>query len=160
MWGKLERYLKERPIVTVRLVNYKISVIENKPPGVYTVNNEQVNVFEAVAMAGDLTIYGKQDNVRIIRTVDGKQNLTINLNDENIIYSPTSIYGKNDIVYVEPNKAKETECQHWFFHQSFDFHNLYTYISPGGVNGQYFYDKKYNSLTNTIYIYEHQSYRH
>ena len=88
--GKLERYLKERPIVTVRLVNYKISVIgEVSRPGVYTVNNEQVNVFEAVAMAGDLTIYGKRDNVRIIRTVDGKQNLvTINLNDENIIYSP------------------------------------------------------------------------
>lgn len=52
--GKLERYLKERPIVTVRLVNYKISVIgEVSRPGVYTVNNEQVNVFEAVAMAGD-----------------------------------------------------------------------------------------------------------
>ena len=50
--GKLERYLKERPIVTVRLVNYKISVIgEVSRPGVYTVNNEQVNVFEAVAMA-------------------------------------------------------------------------------------------------------------
>lgn len=94
--GKLERYLKERPIVTVRLINYKISVIgEVSRPGVYTVNNEQVNVFEAVAMAGDLTIYGKRDNVRIIRTVDGKQNLvTINLNDENIIYSPTFIYGR------------------------------------------------------------------
>ena len=88
--GKLERYLKERPIVTVRLVNYKISVIgEVSRPGVYTVNNEQVNVFEAVAMAGDLTIYGKRDNVRIIRTVDGKQKLiTI-------------------IVYVETNKAKK-----------------------------------------------------
>ena len=98
-----------RPIVTVRLVNYKISVIgEVSRPGVYTVNNEQVNVFEAVAMAGDLTIYGKRDNVRIIRTVDGKQNLvTINLNDENIIYSPDFYLRQNDIVYVEPNKAKK-----------------------------------------------------
>lgn len=107
--GKLERYLKECPIVTVRLVNYKISVIgEVSRPGVYTVNNEQVNVFEAVAMAGDLTIYGKRDNVRIIRTVDGKQKLiTINLNDENIIYSPDFYLRQNDIVYVEPNKAKK-----------------------------------------------------
>ena len=107
--GKLERYLKERPIVTVRLVNYKISVIgEVSRPGVYTVNNEQVNVFEAVAMAGDLTIYGKRDNVRIIRTVDGKQKLiTINLNDENIIYSPDFYLRQNDILYVEPNKAKK-----------------------------------------------------
>lgn len=107
--GKLERYLKERPIVTVRLVNYKISVIgEVSRPGVYTVNNEQVNVFEAVAMAGDLTIYGKRDNVHIIRTVDGKQKLiTINLNDENIIYSPDFYLRQNDILYVEPNKAKK-----------------------------------------------------
>ena len=75
---------------------------------VYTVNNEQVNVFEAVAMAGDLTIYGKRDNVRIIRTIDGKQKLiTINLNDENIIYSPDFYLRQNDIVYVEPNKAKK-----------------------------------------------------
>ena len=103
--GKLE----ERPIVTVRLVNYKISVIgEVSRPGVYTVNNEQVNVFEAVAMAGDLTIYGKRDNVHIIRTVDGKQKLiTINLNDENIIYSPDFYLRQNDILYVEPNKAKK-----------------------------------------------------
>ena len=94
--GKLERYLKERPIVTVRLVNYKISVIgEVSRPGVYTVNNEQVNVFEAVAMAGDLTIYGKQKLI------------TINLNDENIIYSPDFYLRQNDIVYVEPNKAKK-----------------------------------------------------
>ena len=106
---KLKPYITETPIVTVRMVNYKISVIgEVSRPGVYTVNNEQVNVFEAVAMAGDLTIYGKRDNVRIIRTVDGKQNLvTINLNDENIIYSPDFYLRQNDIVYVEPNKAKK-----------------------------------------------------
>lgn len=107
--GKLERYLKERPIVTVRLVNYKISVIgEVSRPGVYMVSNEQVNVFEAVAMAGDLTIYGKRDNVRIIRTENGKQRLiAVNLNDENIIYSPNFYLQQNDIVYVEPNKAKK-----------------------------------------------------
>lgn len=105
----LERYLKERPIVTVRLVNYKISVIgEVSRPGVYTVSNEQVNVFEALALAGDLTIYGKRDNVRIIRSEDGKQQLiSINLNDENIIYSPHFYLRQNDIVYVEPNKAKK-----------------------------------------------------
>lgn len=137
--GKLERYLKERPIVTVRLVNYKISVIgEVSRPGVYTVNNEQVNVFEAVAMAGDLTIYGKRDNVHIIRTVDGKQKLiTINLNDENIIYSPRLLSTAKRHPLRGAEQGEETECQHWFFHQSSDFHNLYTYI-PGGVNGQYF----------------------
>lgn len=105
---RLERYLKERPIVTVRLVNYKISVIgEVNRPGVYTVNNEQVNLFEAVAMAGDLTIYGKRNNIRIIRKENGKQHLiTMNLNDENLIHSPNFYLRQNDIVYVEPNSAK------------------------------------------------------
>lgn len=107
--GKLERYLKEKPIVTVRLVNYKVSVIgEVSRPGVYTVNNEQINIFEAVAMAGDLTIYGKRDNVRIIRNEGGRQKLiTLNLNDENIIYSPDFYLRQNDILYVEPNQAKK-----------------------------------------------------
>lgn len=105
---RLERYLKERPIVTVRLVNYKISVIgEVNRPGVYTANNEQVNLFEAVAMAGDLTIYGKRNNIRIIRKENGKQRLiTMNLNDENLIHSPDFYLRQNDIVYVEPNSAK------------------------------------------------------
>ena len=80
---KLKRYLKEQPIVTVRLVNYKISVIgEVNHPGIYTVNNGQVNLLEAIAMAGDLTIYGKRNNVRIIRKENNRQRLiTVNLND-------------------------------------------------------------------------------
>lgn len=107
--GRLEYYLKERPIVTVRLVNYKISVIgEVNRPGVYTVNNEQVNILEAIALAGDLTIYGKRKNVRIVRKEGGQQKLiSINLNDENLIYSPDFYLHQNDIVYVEPNKAKK-----------------------------------------------------
>ncbi len=107
--GKLERYLKEKPIVTVRLINYKVSVIgEVGRPGVYTVNNEQITIFEAIAMAGDLSIYGKRDNVRIIRHENGQQKIiTLNLNDENIIYSPDFYLRQNDIVYVEPNRAKK-----------------------------------------------------
>ena len=106
---KLKPYITETPIVTVRMVNYKISVIgEVSHPGVYTVSNEQVNLFEAVAMAGDLTIYGKRDNVRIVRKENGQQKLiTVNLNDENLIYSPDFYLRQNDIVYVEPNKAKK-----------------------------------------------------
>ena len=105
---KLKRYLKEQPIVTVRLVNYKISVIgEVNHPGIYTVNNEQVNLLEAIAMAGDLTIYGKRNNVRIIRKENNRQRLiTINLNDVNVIHSSDFYLHQNDIVYVEPNKAK------------------------------------------------------
>ena len=89
-------------------MNYKISVIgEVNHPGIYTVNNEQVNLLEAIAMAGDLTIYGKRNNVRIIRKENNRQRLiTVNLNDVNVIHSSDFYLHQNDIVYVEPNKAK------------------------------------------------------
>ena len=65
---KLKPYMKEIPIVTVRMVNYKISVIgEVTRPGTFTISNEKVNLLEALAMAGDMTVYGLRDNVKLIR---------------------------------------------------------------------------------------------
>ena len=62
---KLTPYLKETPIVTVRMANYKISVLgEVASPGTFTVSNEKVNVLEALAMAGDMTVYGMRTNVK------------------------------------------------------------------------------------------------
>ena len=61
---KLKSQFREMPIVTVRMVNYKISVIgEVSRPGTFTISNEKVNLFEALAMAGDMTIYGIRNNV-------------------------------------------------------------------------------------------------
>ncbi|BEG99102.1 polysaccharide biosynthesis/export family protein [Bacteroides sedimenti] len=107
--SKLKEYLKEEPIVTVRLVNYKISVLgEVTRPNTYTVENEKINIFEALALAGDLTVYGKRDNVKIIREMeDGQKRVVVlSLNDKNIIFSPYFYLQQNDIVYVQPNKAK------------------------------------------------------
>ena len=84
-------YLKETPIVNVRMVNYKISVLgEVKSPGTFTVSNEKVNVLEALAMAGDMTVYGVRDNVKLVReTADGGRDIQeLNLNDANLIRSP------------------------------------------------------------------------
>ena len=108
---KLRPYLnaKENPVVTVRMANYKISVLgEVNRPGVFTVNNEKINIFEALAQAGDLTIYGVRDNVKLIReNQKGKKEIvTIVLNDANIINSPYYYLQQNDILYVEPNKVK------------------------------------------------------
>ena len=65
---KLKTYLKETPIVTVRMSNYQIAVLgEVARPGMFTVSNEKVNIFEALAMAGDLTIWGMRDNIKLIR---------------------------------------------------------------------------------------------
>ena len=68
---KLKPYIKETPIVTVRMVNYKISVIgEVARPGTFTISNEKVNILEALAMAGDMTVYGLRDDVKLIREND------------------------------------------------------------------------------------------
>ena len=77
-------------------------------PNVYTVDNEKVSILEAIAMAGDLTIYGKRDNVKIIREDEyaHRHIISMNLNDANLIYSPYFYLKQNDIVYVEPNRAK------------------------------------------------------
>lgn len=106
---KLKPYIKETPIVTVRMVNYKISVLgEVARPGTFTINNEKVNLLEALAMAGDMTVWGVRDNVKLIREgADGKQEIvTLDLNKAETILSPYYWLQQNDIVYVTPNKAK------------------------------------------------------
>ena len=107
--GMLKDYIKEDPIVSVKFVNYKISVIgEVARPNTFTIVNEKVNIFEALAMAGDMTIWGRRDNVKIIREdAEGKKRIIyLNLNDKNIIYSDDFYLQQNDVVYVEPNKVK------------------------------------------------------
>ena len=106
---KLKGYIKENTIVTVRMANYKISVIgEVNRPGTFTISNEKVNLFEALAMAGDLTIYGVRDNVKLIREDKNghKQFVTLNLNDADLLLSPYYQLQQNDILYVTPNKTK------------------------------------------------------
>ncbi len=106
---KLKPYLKEEPIVTVRMANYKIAVLgEVTAPGSFTITNEKVNVLEALAMAGDMTIYGVRDNVKLIREdVDGKREIiNLNLNKADIVTSPYYYLKQNDILYVTPNKTK------------------------------------------------------
>lgn len=108
---KIKPYMSktENPIVTVRMINYKISVLgEVNRPGMFTVANEKINVLEALAQAGDLTIYGVRDRVKLIREdATGKKEIhTLNLNSADIINSPYYYMQQNDILYVEPNRVK------------------------------------------------------
>ena len=106
---RLKPYLKESPIVTVRMCNYKISVLgEVARPGSFTIGNEKVNVLKALAMAGDMTIYGVRDNVKLIREdVNGKREIiNLNLNNAEVVTSPYYYLKQNDIIYVTPNKTK------------------------------------------------------
>jgi len=106
---KLQPFLKETPIVTVRMMNYKISVLgEVAKPGTFTISNEKVNVLEALAMAGDMTIWGIRDNVKLVREEEnGKREIILlNLNQADIVDSPYYYLQQNDILYVSPNKTK------------------------------------------------------
>lgn len=106
---KLQPYLKETPIVTVRMANYKISVLgEVNKPGSFTVSNEKVNVLEALAMAGDMTVYGVRDNVKLIREdAQGKREIVmLDLTKSDLVLSPYFYLQQNDILYVTPNKTK------------------------------------------------------
>mgnify|MGYP002526327314 CR=1 FL=1 len=108
---KIMPYLNanENPVVTVRMSSYSISVLgEVARPGSYQVSREKINILEALAQAGDLTIYGVRENVKLIReNAKGHKEIhTINLNDANLLTSPYYYLQQNDIVYVEPNKVK------------------------------------------------------
>lgn len=103
------QYVKKEPTVTIRVENFKIAVLgEVKAPSIYNVPNERVSVLEAVAMAGDLQLTGRRDNVLLIRFKgDGSKEVArINLNDPNLLFSPYFYLQQNDILYVEPNKSK------------------------------------------------------
>lgn len=99
----------ENPVVTVRMSSFRVTVSgEVNSPGVVPVNSEKMSVIEALAQAGDLTIYGRRDNVLLIREneLGQKSQVRINLNDANFINSPYYYVQQNDIIYVQPNKVK------------------------------------------------------
>ncbi|MBB5284703.1 polysaccharide export outer membrane protein [Rhabdobacter roseus] len=104
---RLLTYLRE-PTVTVRTLNFKVSVVgEVNRPAVYVIPDEKIALPEVLSMAGDLTIYGKRDNVLVIREEDGRrQYARVDLTSRQIFNSPYYYLHKNDIVYVEPVKAK------------------------------------------------------
>lgn len=98
----------KNPIVSVKFGNFRFAVLgEVKSPGYFSLPNEKMNVFEAMAQAGDMTQYARKDKVRIIRDVNGKREIiSLNFNDKNILNSPDYYINRYDIIYVEPEKIK------------------------------------------------------
>ena len=99
----------ENPVVTVVMSSYSVSVLgEVARPGSFQVGREKITILEALAQAGDLTIYGVRDKVKLIREdATGKKEIhTLDLTNANIVNSPYYYLQQNDIVYVEPNKVK------------------------------------------------------
>lgn len=106
---KLQPYLKEVPNVTVRTSNYKFSVLgEVNAPGTYTTDAEKVTIFEALAQAGDMTLFSIRDDVQLLRedSTGVRRVYHLNLNEADVAQSPYFYLQQNDVVYVKPTRAK------------------------------------------------------
>lgn len=104
----MEKKLLIDPVVDIRHLNYEVTVLgEVTKPTVITVPSEKISLVKALGLAGDLTIYGKRDNVLLIREEAGQRMVRhINLNSPDFLNSPYYYLQPNDVIYVEPNRAK------------------------------------------------------
>ena len=96
------------PIVTTEIMNFKITVLgEVRSPGVFELRDDRITILEALGRAGDLTIYGRRDNVLVTREGNGEINYyRVNLRSSNLTQSPAFYLQQNDVVYVEPNETQ------------------------------------------------------
>lgn len=108
----ISRSVKD-PIVNVGFLNFSVTVLgEVSKPGRYVVTDQGLTIFDALGLAGDLTIYGKRNNVLVSREVNGKMEFArLNLNDEAIFASPYYHIRQNDVIYVEPSNARAISSQ-------------------------------------------------
>ncbi|MDO3693616.1 polysaccharide biosynthesis/export family protein [Wenyingzhuangia sp. chi5] len=112
---QLEKHLEKKikpflPDVkaNVQLVNFRISILgEVARPGEYTINRDKISVLQAIGLAGDLTIHGKRDNIKIMRDVEGAiKYYHIDLRSKGFMNSPAFYLQQNDVIYIEPNKPR------------------------------------------------------
>ena len=98
----------QNPIVNIKIINFQVTVLgEVQQPGTFTVPDERLSLTQALGLAGDLTIYGRRDNVLIVReTGDTKKYKYVDLTQSDFLNSPFYYLQQNDVVYVEPNSAQ------------------------------------------------------
>jgi len=96
------------PVVNIRILNYKISILgEVNHPGVYSVTDERISIPQAIALAGDLTIYGERRHLQLIRMENGeKKSYYFDLTSPELFSSPNYYLHQNDILYVAPNGTR------------------------------------------------------
>lgn len=121
---ELDKYINQTTII-VKLSNFNLTVLgEVKNPGMYKVYQSQINLFEAVALAGNMTNFAKNSAVKIIRQTDnGSEIITVDMGSADILSSPYYYLKPNDIVYVEPMKIKQ-----WGF-TAFPYATVFSIIS-------------------------------
>lgn len=106
---ELGKYLKE-PTANVRYLNQKFTVLgEVNRPGIYNLLDNHTSLPEVLGVAGDLTIFGRRDNVMLMRTTNGKREvIKLNLNSRDVLETPYYFIRNGDVIYVEPTKGKIT----------------------------------------------------
>lgn len=105
----ISRDLAKNPIVTVDYLNLSVTVLgEVGHPGRFGINREDYTILDAISAAGDLTIYGKRNDIRVLREENGVQRVySVNLNSgKDLTQSPVYYMRQNDVIYVEPNETK------------------------------------------------------
>jgi polysaccharide biosynthesis/export protein len=110
--SKLTTYLRN-PFYSIRFMNYKVTLLgEVNREGIYSVTNERVNIFDAIGLAGGLTIYARRENVMIIREANGKREFArLDLTDPQVFNSPYYFLQQNDLVVVDPARGKTTATE-------------------------------------------------
>ncbi len=111
----LDKKLLKDPLVEIRFLNYEVTVLgEVGSPTVITVPSEKISLLKAIGLAGDLTIYGRRDNVVLIREEQGTRTTRqIDLTSADFLNSPYYYLEPNDIIYVQPNKASAAQSGMW-----------------------------------------------
>ncbi len=105
--SKISVYFKN-PVVNVRFANFKVTVLgEVRQPATFSIPNEKPTVVDALGLAGDITIYGKRNNVLLMRENNGQKEITrLNLDSSSVVSSPYFYLKPNDVLYVEPSESR------------------------------------------------------
>ena len=108
----VSEYLKDA-VISVSLINFRVTVMgEVSRPASFQVIGEKINVLEAIGMAGDLTVFAKRSNIKVIRKAGDKVEVAhLNLNNSSAMRSPFYNLRQNDIVLVEPGKRKGLQAE-------------------------------------------------
>ncbi|ESU22167.1 polysaccharide exporter lipoprotein precursor [Flavobacterium enshiense DK69] len=98
----------QNPTVYISIVNFKVSVLgEVTRPGSHTISSERITLLEALSLSGDLTVYGKRENIMVIREKSGEKTIaTVDITKADFIHSPYYYLSQNDVIYVEANRVK------------------------------------------------------
>jgi polysaccharide export outer membrane protein len=112
--SKYQTYL-DNPIVNVKIQNFKISILGDvSSPGIYIIPNERITLVEAIAVAGDLKITGKRNNILVVREQEGERlEYRVDVTGKDFFKSPVYYLQQNDVVYVEPNAGARIKGSFW-----------------------------------------------